>query len=247
MPKGTPNKLTDVFRQIDMKGGDKEQCWPWVGRYLAKKLDPNDTRPIFKQGGRSHTAYRIVLHLYDPSFNINDPTNLVRHKCDNKGVFKDQRCCNPHHLTHGTHKTNMQDMVDRERSGLPKHVVRYIYKLMHEKDDEGYPMYTALEIAKRWGVSRQTVQAIKSGARHGKETHKGEDVYERQFKAREYKLGAEPNIRLRDGEFGQHDKPSNQSNTEGAEAEDGTAQDGDGSEASSEGSSGEVEESTSKE
>lgn len=162
-----PNKPTDVFKKIDMKGGDRTQCWPWLGAYGTNNKNQNDCQPQFRMNNRVYVAYRVVLSLVDPTFNIDDPKDLVRHKCDNKGVLKDQKCCNPEHLTHGNHQQNMQDMVDRERSGLPKNVIRYIRKLLDERDDDGNPIYTHKMIARKYGISRQTVTAIKNGARYG--------------------------------------------------------------------------------
>lgn len=181
MPKGRPNQKADCFKLIDMKGGDQEQCWPWIGKYTkasAKKNDPNDVRPVFRYMNKDYNAYRFVLHLVDPTFNIDDPKDYVLHQCDNKGVDPNQRCCNPKHLKHGTHEDNMREMAERERAGLPAHVVRYIRKLLREVDDEGQSMFTHEQIARRYGISRQTVSAINSGERYqhvkDEEINKGE-------------------------------------------------------------------------
>lgn len=161
-----------------MKGGDRTQCWPWKGSYGHSKTN-NWPQPLFRCNGRLYAAHRMVLHLVDPTFNIDDRKDLVRHKCDNKGVIPYKEiCCNPAHLEHGSHAQNMQDMIDRERHGLPHHVVRYIRKLLNDKDDEGKPMYTHAQIARKYGVSRQTVTAIGIGARYAKVTeHSGSEEF----------------------------------------------------------------------
>lgn len=78
---------------------------------------------------------------------------LVRHTCDNSW------CCNPHHMEKGTHQQNMDDMVERDRHGLPHTVVRAIRKL-------GKEGHTHQEIADLYGVSRSTVTRIMNDDLH---------------------------------------------------------------------------------
>jgi hypothetical protein len=148
MPKR--NEPIDVFQLIETRGPD--ECWNWKGRSISKD------RPYFHLNGSKVVAYRVVFDLMNPE--KLKPDEVVRHKCDNP------MCCNPAHLERGTHVQNMQDMVDRDRHGLPKTVVRAIRRLLEEGR-------THKAIADLYGVSRETVTAINNDRVH---TH--EEDYE---------------------------------------------------------------------
>ena len=139
------NNPADIFKHIDMKNGDKEQCWTWKGKVNAK-----DGRPYFTINRSRRTAYGIVLELF-----TGEPPNnrQALHSCDN------HICCNPHHLRWGSHQYNMNDMKERERHGMPKTDVRSILKLRSEGK-------TQKEIAKIYGISRETISAIETGRSH---------------------------------------------------------------------------------
>ena len=143
MPR-TPNRPVDVFKHIDMSGGNENECWEWKGR-----LNPKDNRPYFTIAGQRRPSYAVVLELYTGE---EAKGRVARHKCDNSV------CCNPHHLIWGDHQDNMNDMKERERHGLPKIVVRAIRKLL----DEGH---TQSHIAELYGVSRETISSISTGRR----------------------------------------------------------------------------------
>jgi hypothetical protein len=136
------NLPTDVFKHIDMKGGDPDVCWPWMG-----KLNAKDGRPYITINSLRRPAYCIVLELHS---GVPQKAQVVRHNCDNP------ICCNPHHLVWGTHQDNMNDMKERDRHGLPKTVVRAILRLRAEGK-------TQSEIAELYGVSREAISAIDTG------------------------------------------------------------------------------------
>jgi hypothetical protein len=133
------NKLTDVFRHIDMKGGDTSQCWPWTSG-LNK-----DGRPYFTYQGKKLLAYRVTYDLFHAE-PLGD--RLALHQCDN------EICCNPHHINPGEHQKNMDEMKERQRHGLPHHTVRAIRKLC-EGDR------AVKEIADLYGISETTVRDIR--------------------------------------------------------------------------------------
>jgi DNA-binding XRE family transcriptional regulator len=145
MPKR--NQPVDVFKQINMGGGDTSICWEWTG-----KLNKKDGRPYFTVAGKRRPAYAIVLTLFTGEEGKN---KSVLHSCDNP------ICCNPHHLSWGTHQRNMDDMKERDRHGLPRIVIRAIRKLLSEGK-------TQKEIADLYGVSREAVSAISTGRNHRK-------------------------------------------------------------------------------
>ena len=132
--------IHDIFKKIDMCGGDTTQCWLWTGAVNKK-----DGRPYYRDAsGKSTLAYRIVYELVTGEL-IGDRYAL--HQCDNK------ICCNPRHIRLGTHQENMAEMEQRDRHGLPKTVVRAIRALL----DKGR---TQEAIAELYGVSREAISAI---------------------------------------------------------------------------------------
>ncbi len=147
------NQPHDVFKLIDMCGGDREKCWPFKGELNDKGL------PYFQAGGKKHLVYRLVYQLVCGELSSDD---IARHKCDNGADPKRVRgwvCCNPYHIEPGSHQENMQDMRDRDRHGVSAHVVRNIRKLAADGR-------TQEQIAELYGVSRQTVSDIVRGVTH---------------------------------------------------------------------------------
>ena len=139
--KNTP---TDIFKHIDMKGGNTDECWTWKGN-----VNPKDGRPYFTINGLRRPSYAIVL---EATTGEDQEDRIARHNCDNP------ICCNPNHLVWGDHQDNMNDMKERERHGLPKIVVKAIKKLIENGK-------TQSEIAKLYGISRETVSSISTGRR----------------------------------------------------------------------------------
>lgn len=145
MPKR--NKDIDVFKHIDMHNGDVSVCWEWLGQIKTDNKG-NNPRPYFTYDNKKHLAYRVVFNLFHPDEPLADK-EVVRHTCDNS------ICCNPTHHERGTHEENMADMRKRERHGLPHHAVKAIRRLLNAGN------MTQQEIADNFGVSRETISAIK--------------------------------------------------------------------------------------
>ena len=141
-----PNDIVDVFSLIVM--GEPDECWPWMGTFGGRS---RDKRPYYMASGKRYMAYRLVYELVHGWI---DPRSSILHSCDNGGY--PVGCCNPAHLRLGTTKENADDMMDRERHGLPKNVINAIRRLI----DQGK---TQEDIAQLYGVSRETVSAIKTG------------------------------------------------------------------------------------
>ena len=138
------NNPVDVFQHIDMRG--PEECWSWCGSWGGRS---RDRRPYFMANGSRKMAYRWVWELVNGS----EPKGMILHSCDQGGW--PIGCCNPNHLRDGTHAENTKDMTDRQRHGLPATVVRAIRRLL----DQGQ---TQEEIARLYGLTRETVSAIKN-------------------------------------------------------------------------------------
>ena len=138
------NKPVDIFKYINMHGGDTSVCWEWKSN---AKGGGRDHRPYFTLNGRKRLAYRVAYEVYTGK--KLGQRELARHKCDNP------RCCNPTHIEPGSHQDNMNDMKERERHGLPHHTVRAIRKAAQISTQEA--------VATLFGVSRETVSAIVNG------------------------------------------------------------------------------------
>lgn len=140
------NEPIDVFQHIEMNG--PTECWPWTGAWGGKA---RDKRPYFMANGKRTMSYRWVYELVN-GVELK-PTDMILHSCDNGGW--PIGCNNPNHLSVGTHAENTQQMTDRQRHGLPGTVVRAIRRLL----DQGQ---TQEEIARLYGLTRETISAIKN-------------------------------------------------------------------------------------
>ena len=145
------NKPTDIWKHIDMHGGDESVCWEWQqapggGKGRSKQ------RSYFSLNGRKVQVTHLV---WEQTQGTPVPAgHVVRHKCDNS------LCCNPKHLEIGTARENTQDMVDRDRHGLPSHVVRRIRVLLTRG------ALTHAEIAENYGIDRSIVTKINNDTLH---------------------------------------------------------------------------------
>lgn len=120
---------------------DPESCWPWTG-----KLDREGYgRPAVDRVG-------IYAHRIAYALTHGDPGRLhVLHSCDNPA------CCNPAHLSAGSHAENMAQMAERGRAGgtIPATTVRAICDALASGE-------RGASIARRFGVSQATVSVIKT-------------------------------------------------------------------------------------
>jgi len=149
------NVRTDVFQHIDMSGGE-DTCWPWqksTGGGTAK----GKPRPYFQIDGTKYIAYRVVYELVHGVTLRQD--EFLCHSCDNT------ICCNPAHLSIGTHQDNMDDMVSRDRHGLSHTAVKRIRYMIAVGE------LTHQEIADLNETSRATVGRI---ARNELHTHESD-------------------------------------------------------------------------
>jgi len=159
MAKDRSNKPMDVFRHIDATGGP-DACWPWLLKPggVSRKMrdgvmsDTSKARPYFTIRGTKFVATRLVYELVH---GVAIPDNMViRHTCDNS------LCCNPAHFELGTHQQNMDDMHERDRHGLPAHVVRRIRVLLMRGGK------THKEIGELYAVDRSIVTRIANDQIH---------------------------------------------------------------------------------
>lgn len=155
MPKH--NSIEDLFANIDTKGGNQNECWPWRGAVGGRDAD----RGYFSYEGKKWLVYRLVW-----TFTIGPipDGHVVRHKCD----FP--LCCNPSHLILGTQSENELDKYKRDRAGLPVGAVREIKRLL--MDTRLPQREIASYVSTKFGipVSREAVSQIKTGKRRADDT-----------------------------------------------------------------------------
>lgn len=138
----------DIWKFIDRSGGN-DACWKWNG---AQGGRANELRPYFGCEGKRFIAYRLVWELVNGTPPPDD--KMILHSCDNGRM--PVGCCNPFHMRLGEVQDNSNDMKERERHGLPHHVVRAIRKLLAQGREQQ-------DIADLYGISRENVSAIKTG------------------------------------------------------------------------------------
>lgn len=133
-------RFEENFEKID-------GCWIWKGaRKGPKRLEYG----AFNARGKSTTAHRFSWYIYK---GIIPEGMLVLHKCDVP------LCVNPEHLFLGTHLDNERDKIKKGRGKVEK--------LNIERAKEIKNLIAAgmpdMKIARKYGISYQTVWAIKIG------------------------------------------------------------------------------------
>ena len=97
------------WKNVNMTGGEKS-CWDWMrakqySGYGRVKFD-------FGDGAKLHGAHRVAFVLSGGETTLEKPH--VLHSCDNKS------CCNPLHLSCGSHSENMKQAHNRGLLSKPK-------------------------------------------------------------------------------------------------------------------------------
>ena len=153
-----PNRLSEEFEmskksldkrfweKVDKSGGD-DGCWEWIaGKY------PNGYGMFALKRQVVRCAHRVAWMLTHGDI----PDGLfVLHKCDNRS------CVNPSHLFLGTHKQNMQDMVNKGRNHVPKRILTD-EQAQAIRDGEDGPT----KIANEYGISIAFASLIKNEKRY---------------------------------------------------------------------------------
>ena len=148
------NDITDIFRYVDTRAGDKEQCWPWIGGAGSIYKD----RGYFQFEGKKWLAYRLMYTLVHGEI---PNGKVVRHKCDNS------LCVNPHHLELGTQSENENDKYLNDRAGIPVAAVREIKRLLQTANVTQQRIAEYVSARYNYPISREAVRNIKLGLRRG--------------------------------------------------------------------------------
>jgi len=105
--------------------------------------------------GKMNGAHRIAFQLFNKRL-IAEGLHIL-HKCDNR------KCCNPIHLSEGTHQENMDDMISKNRqakgetNGLSKLTETQVREI-RKKYQEGTFTYT--QLATEYSICRQNISRI---------------------------------------------------------------------------------------
>lgn len=112
--------ITDSFRnyfkqKVDIRTED--ECWNWQGAKHSKGYG------VLFHKNKSVFAHRIAYMLYkDNTFSVRNQelnhkdSKIILHSCDNP------LCCNPKHLSVGTPKENIQDMLSKGRGRYQRNI-----------------------------------------------------------------------------------------------------------------------------
>lgn len=152
------NTPENFWKQVD-KSGD---CWIWTASKIGRGYGQ------VKFNYKHLRSHRVSWELtYGPI-----PKGLfVLHKCDNPA------CVNPDHLELGTHKENMRQMVERERSPKGERNARVMYPERYPTGDSHYSRLQPERMARgeKHGNSKLTADNI----RHIRQVYSaGESTYE---------------------------------------------------------------------
>jgi len=143
-----------------VRQGEENECWFWTGTVSPGKRNKDPYGRCDAFGVTGAYVHRIAYWLANGGPMCLRKTDfLIRHKCDNP------LCCNPKHLLAGTHEDNMQDMLDRGRQTAYVSVESPNAKLTTEQVHEirAQPKELRRALAERYGVSIQTIKAVRSG------------------------------------------------------------------------------------
>ena len=131
---------------------DANECWLWTGN-LSTHF--GQARMFYKN--KTLLAYRVSYEIHHGEI----PKGLIiRHLCDNPS------CVNPEHLTLGTQKDNVHDMIERGRAKYPpkksgEHHARA--KLNQEQVNEiRQSQESGIVLAKKFNVSPACISVIRN-------------------------------------------------------------------------------------
>ena len=143
---GNAKKIERFWSKVEKTEG----CWNWIASTTS------DGYGHFKILNKSKASHRVSFELHNQR-TIGEGM-VIMHSCDNR------KCCNPLHLTEGTHQDNMTDMVSkgRQNPGSKRHnskltesqvlEIREIYAIENHK--------THRQLGDEYGVSSNTISCI---------------------------------------------------------------------------------------
>lgn len=143
-------QVRHFWERVDRSG----DCWEWTGGRIQ------DGYGMLRFEKRAWLAHRLA---YELSGGVLVRGREVMHSCDNPP------CCNPAHLSVGTHQENMDDMMAKRRhltikgeaihcAKLTEDNVREIRRLYADGADTSYRI-----LAARFGVNKSVIAKVRAG------------------------------------------------------------------------------------
>lgn len=142
----------------------ESDCWLWTGMVNQRKYNKAGYGKI-RADGKMVSVHRYV---YEYINGVKLPRDVqIRHKCDNPV------CCNPGHLDTGSNAQNIQDKIDRDRSGKKLRIADAVE--VKKMIAQGLSQKA---VADHFGLAQSTVSRIVAGIRwaHLNESTKAEQA-----------------------------------------------------------------------
>ena len=157
---GRPANTTEVlWQKVDKKS--ENECWNWLGYKNAQGYGRTEIN------NKSYYAHRVIFNLVNPGLiNLNAPKDtdeygFIMHSCDNPS------CCNPKHLSIGTHADNMADKVAKGRQKLFPSDTGPRCKLSMDQARQARELRKTgsrvVDLAKQFGISLASMKSLLNG------------------------------------------------------------------------------------
>lgn len=154
--------MRDFFERYDqyIMPEPNTGCWLWIGAWSGRRSKSAVSGyGILNRGGEVLPAHRCAYEAANGDGSANGL--VVRHRCDNPA------CCNPDHLTTGSHQDNMQDAIERDRFPTGEKNASSILTASQAAtikilSGSGIPF---VELASAFGISASLVEGIRYGKR----------------------------------------------------------------------------------
>lgn len=150
----TTRDMAERFWQKVDRSGGPDACWPWTAKRSRQGYGH------FWDGRTMAKAHRMAWSYFHAGESPGDL--LVCHTCDNPP------CQNPRHLWLGT---NAENIADREakgrnvvRRGEDHHAAKLTWEAVKEIRLSYRRRHLVGELARRFGVSRETVRRAATGS-----------------------------------------------------------------------------------
>lgn len=143
-------KIIAFWQKVDRSSGP-DACWNWTGAVTAKW----NYGCFAIAEGVTRGAHKLAWLL------TNGETNglYVMHTCDNR------LCCNPAHMTLGTHQDNMDDMLAKGRkvTKVTADQVREIRAAYAPFGNRNAPKGFSKLMTEKYGISYRQIWTIATG------------------------------------------------------------------------------------
>lgn len=137
------DKTINRFLSYVEQGDNENDCWNWIGGCNKKGYGR------FRLNDKMLGAHRFSFEMHN-NRKIKEGL-VIMHACDNP------KCCNPNHLSEGSHQDNMNDRNNKNRqySKLTADQVRLI-RIKYDL----YANTTIKSLAKEFNVSNDLISKI---------------------------------------------------------------------------------------